>query len=95
MARTPASAASWVPKRLQRQRLSRSDAWLIARPSRLLIWWIGLFALVLLGVVLVLTVLPGSWLPGFLVAPLLLIGVDAKYIPRVFRAWRSGRDAGR
>lgn len=74
--------------------MSRSDAWLIERPSHMLVWWVGLFAFGLLGVVLVLTVLPEYWLPGFLVGPLLLIGVDLKYIPRVFRAWCSERDAG-
>lgn len=80
----------WVPRRMTLYaRHSRSTRWLIARPERLLGWWLFLAAFGLIGILLVLVVMPTEFLAAFLVPTVLQLGVDVRYMPRAFRAWRA------
>lgn len=70
-------------------RRSRSTRWLIARPERLLGWWLFLVVFSLVGIVLALVVMPTEFLAAFLVPTVLQLAVDVRYMPRAFRAWRA------
>jgi urea transporter len=68
---------------------SRSTRWLIARPERLLGWWLFLLLFGLLGVVLAMFGMPVYYLVPFIVPGWLQLAVDLRYMPRAFRAWRN------
>jgi hypothetical protein len=70
-------------------RRSRSTRWLIARPKRLLGWWLFLVVFALVGIVLALVVMSTEFLAAFLVPTVLQLVVDVRYMPRAFRAWRA------
>lgn len=75
------------------QRRSRSTRWLIRRPGHLLAFWLSLSLFSLVGILLVALVLPIYYLPAFIVTTWLSLGLDLRYMPRAFRAWRK-QDAG-
>lgn len=80
----------WAPRRMTLYaRRSRSTRWLIARPERLLSWWLFLVLFALAGIVLALLVMPTEFLAAFLVPTVLQLVADVRYMPRAFRAWRG------
>jgi urea transporter len=80
----------WVPRRLTLyEARSRSTRWLIARPERLLGWWLFLLLFGVLGVVLAMIGMPVYYLVPFIVPGWLQLVVDLRYMPRTFRAWRN------
>ena len=76
------------------------NAWVIARPQRLLGWWTGLAVMCLLGVA---AVIAAPWVNGFLLsvgAVLLAVAVpnlaaDVRYMRRAWSAWRQAGDSTR
>jgi hypothetical protein len=87
------ASSDWVPKRMALYK-DRPTRWLVQKPERLLGSWLFLVLFSLLGIVLALVVMPVYYLPAFIVPTWLQLGVDLRYIPRAFRAWRAGEGGG-